>query len=89
MAAKKEITFEKALSGLEELVEKLESDDLSLEQALEYFEKGVSFMRTCDAHLKSADGKISQLLENENGEVVEKILGSTSAQTLRGDAIDE
>jgi exonuclease VII small subunit len=34
-------------------------------------------MRICDTHLKSAEGKLKQLLKGENGEFIEKILGST------------
>jgi exodeoxyribonuclease VII small subunit len=69
------LTFENALAELEATIEALEKPDLTLDTSLELFEKGVSLIRTCDAHLKKAQGKVSALLKGENGEFVEKILG--------------
>ncbi len=70
-------SFEKAMRDLEEVVAKLEGDELTLQQALEYFENGVKLMRVCDTHLKSAEGKLKELLRGEDGEFVEKVLGIT------------
>ena len=48
MATKKiEIDFEKALEQLEGIVEDLESGDLSLENSLKSFEKGIKLARQC------------------------------------------
>jgi exodeoxyribonuclease VII small subunit len=69
------ITFENALAELEATIEALEKPDLTLDTSLELFEKGVALIRTCDSHLKKAQGKVSALLKGENGEFVEKILG--------------
>ena len=87
--AEKKVTFEKAIHDLESIVDKLESGDLSLDNALEYFEQGVGLMRFCDAHLRSAEGKIKELLEGENGEFIEKELGLTSESIIGGDEDDE
>lgn len=71
------VTFEQALHSLEEVVERLEDKNLSLDEALVLFEKGVSLIRTCDARLKSAQGRVTELLKSESGGFVEKILGDT------------
>ena len=82
---KKDVPFEKALTELEQIVEKLEGDDLTLDGALEYFEKGIGLMRACESHLKSAEGKLKELLKGENGEFIEKVLGSTADAIIQGD----
>lgn len=69
------VTFEDALSELEKIIEQLERDDLTLDKALEYFERGITLVRKCDTHLKSAQGKIKELLKGDNGEFIEKVLG--------------
>ena len=55
--------FERALSELEATVDKLEHGDLSLEQALEQFERGVALARDCQAALKQAEQKVQILLQ--------------------------
>jgi exodeoxyribonuclease VII small subunit len=86
---KEKVPFEKALRQLEEIVGKLESGDLTLDSALEYFERGIGLMRACDAHLKGAEGRIRELLKGENGEFIEKVLGMTAETALGGDDDDE
>jgi exodeoxyribonuclease VII small subunit len=54
--------LEKSLEELEALVTRLESGDLSLEQALKEFERGVKLTRTCQAALKEAEQKVEILL---------------------------
>lgn len=71
MAAKKKAaTFESALEELEELVERLESGDLPLDEALADFERGVKLTRECQKKLASAEQKVKLLME-ENGQVQE------------------
>ena len=55
--------FESALKELEALVERMESGDLPLEQALQMFERGVELTRICQASLKQAELKVEQLIE--------------------------
>ncbi len=63
MPKKKETTpsFESALEELEALVEQLEQGDLSLEDSLKSFERGVELTRTCQQALKDAEQKIQIL----------------------------
>ena len=59
--------FEQALAELERLVERLESGDLPLEEALQTFERGVALTRHCQSALKAAQQKVEILLKR-NGE---------------------
>ena len=56
--------FETAMANLEALVSKIESGDLSLEESLKEFEKGVKLSRTCQAALKDAEDRVKILSED-------------------------
>ena len=68
MARKKALDFEGALSELEQLVSQMEESDLSLEDSLKVFEKGIKLTRECQSALNSAEQKVQVLLE-KNGEL--------------------
>lgn len=61
-----EFDFEKSLQELESLVERLEAGDLSLEESLKDFERGVALTRACQKALAEAEQKV-QILLNEQG----------------------
>jgi exodeoxyribonuclease VII small subunit len=84
---KSDMSFETALKELEKIIAKLESPDLTLTSALEHFEKGVALMKTCDSQLKSAEGKLKELLSGKDGEFIEKVLGVSDGSS--GDTADE
>ena len=69
--AKKKINFEKSLSDLETLVEEMEQGDLSLEDALKHFEKGIGLTTECQQALQNAELKVQELVE-KNGKILEK-----------------
>ena len=54
--------FESAIAELENIVEALEQGDLSLDQSLQRFERGVQLTRACQAALKNAEQKVEILL---------------------------
>jgi exodeoxyribonuclease VII small subunit len=56
--------FEKALESLETIVESMEEGELSLEEALKQFEKGISLSKICQQSLLAAELKVSALIEN-------------------------
>ena len=60
-------TFEDALSHLETLVEKMESGDGTLEQSLDWFEEGMSLIKSCRQELESAEQKVKELIKNSEG----------------------
>lgn len=53
--------FEQALAELEQLVERMEQGDLSLEQSLKDFERGIELTRACQGALKEAEQKVQLL----------------------------
>ena len=67
------VNFEKALKDLEKIVEDLESGDLSLEESLKSFEKGIKLTRQCHGELEKAELTVQKLVE-ENGELKTKPL---------------
>jgi exodeoxyribonuclease VII small subunit len=61
--------FEAALKQLEEIVQKLEKGELTLEESLRLYEDGVRLSRLCHGKLEEAEGKIEMLLKDARGEV--------------------
>ena len=69
---KNEIDFEKALAELEQLVETMEKGDLTLEESLKQFERGVTLTRACQKALSEAEQKVRILTrDNESAELAE------------------
>ena len=60
--------FEDTMSELETLVEAMESGELSLEESLEHFERGIKQVRTCQKALDEAEQKVKILLQEAGGE---------------------
>ena len=58
--------FNKGLSQLEEIINKMESGELSLEDSLKYFEEGVKIHRQCHTALTDAEQRISVLSDTDN-----------------------
>ena len=68
----KSLNFTQALARLEEIVEKLESPDLDLEEGLKLLEEGVALHKLCKNKLTAANTKISDILKDgdiKDGEV--------------------
>jgi exodeoxyribonuclease VII small subunit len=59
--------FESALEELETLVTAMEDGELSLEESMQAFEKGIKLTRECQSALRQAEQKV-QILINENGD---------------------
>lgn len=71
------LRFEEALARLEELVDKLESGKLDLEDSLLNFEEGVKLVRLCKQRIEAAELRIRQLEEGSDGPAeVESELGT-------------
>jgi exodeoxyribonuclease VII small subunit len=62
--------FERSLTRLEEVVRKLESPQLSLDEAMKLFEEGVELSRECQKQLEEAEGKVEILLKKADGRLV-------------------
>ena len=62
--------FEEALNILEDTVQKLESSDLKLDEAIELFSLGVELAGFCNRKLADAQGQIQKIVEKTGGEAV-------------------
>ncbi len=72
MPRKKSITlFEDSLVELEQLVERMEQGDITLEESLKSFERGVTLTRLCQKALQEAEQKVQLLLEKKGQQTLE------------------
>jgi exodeoxyribonuclease VII small subunit len=60
----KEVPFESLLERLETIVVQLEKGDLTLENSLRAYEKGIGFVREAEKRLEKMEGKIEQLMSD-------------------------
>jgi exodeoxyribonuclease VII small subunit len=58
-------SFEASLSELEALVERMEGGEMTLEQSLGAFERGITLTKTCQQALQAAEQKVEMLTRNE------------------------
>jgi exodeoxyribonuclease VII small subunit len=65
-------TFEKSIQQLEEIVQELESGDLTLEKAMQRFEEGIKLSKRCSKMLDDTEKKISILVQETDGSLTEK-----------------
>ena len=64
--------FEAALAELEAIVQRLEQGELSLEESLRQFERGILLTRGCQKSLQQAEQRIRVLSKGAGGEIVEQ-----------------
>lgn len=69
--AKEEITYEAAVTRLEEIVRKLEQsrEGISLEESMKLYEEGVSLVRHCYRELEDAEQRVKVLQQTSDGEI--------------------
>jgi len=60
--------FEQAFAELEQIVKRLESEELPLDESLELFEKGISLSRFCNQKLEEVEKKIELILSDAKGQ---------------------
>ncbi|MCX7747505.1 MAG: exodeoxyribonuclease VII small subunit [Clostridia bacterium] len=65
-------SFESAMSELEKIVARLESGELTLDESIEVFQKGISLSNFCSKRLDEIEKKISILIEDGNGNIIEE-----------------
>ena len=75
------MTFEAAMSRLEEIVRLLESGNAPLDVSLSLYEEGVALVRLCNTRLDNAEQRVKILSFTETGEVQENDMtgGNTDA----------
>ena len=65
----KEMKFEEALKKLEEIVQGLESEELSLDDSLKRFEEGIKLSQICRKKLEEIEKKVQMLIKVKEGEL--------------------
>jgi exodeoxyribonuclease VII small subunit len=61
--------FERSLARLEEVVRRLESPQVSLDDAMKLFEEGVALSRECQTQLEEAEGRVEILLKKADSKL--------------------
>ncbi len=79
-----ELKFEEAIADLEQVVEQLESGDLSLEDSLAAFEKGVGLVRYCNQKLSEVEKKVELLVKDKQGQLQLQAFGNGPADSESG-----
>ena len=69
--AKKEENFEELMVKLEEITNKLEKEQLSLDESVKLFEEGMKISKECNSKLEDAEKRITILI-NQNDEIKEE-----------------
>jgi exodeoxyribonuclease VII small subunit len=80
----KEKGFEDAMKELEDIVKRLESGDLPLEESLKIFEEGVALSRYCFNKLEEAEKRVSILVKGE-GETKREPFQAEETQSVKKD----
>ena len=70
MAARRPNEFEKAFQDLEKIVQRLEGEELPLDESLKLFEEGIRLSRFCHQRLEEVEKKIELILANAKGQPV-------------------
>ena len=80
--------FEHAIKELEDIVHKLEEGELTLEESLDLFQKGVVLSKSCSKMLDEAEQKVSVLIKEKDGTISEQPLINPTNKGLE-DTSDE
>ncbi|MCD7810007.1 MAG: exodeoxyribonuclease VII small subunit [Erysipelotrichaceae bacterium] len=59
-----DMTYEKAIKRLEEIVSLLENNEIPLEDSINLFQEGVKLSQYCDQKLKNIQSQVAQIYEN-------------------------
>ncbi len=63
------MSFEEAMGGLEEIVQRLESGDVNLEDSIEIYTRGTQLKRHCEAKLRAAQERVDKIVADAEGAV--------------------
>jgi len=66
MTEKEKLSFEEAMSQLEEIVEQLEKGDVPLEKAISYYQEGMKLSKLCHDKLTNVQEKMTQILNEQD-----------------------
>ncbi|MCF7806002.1 MAG: exodeoxyribonuclease VII small subunit [Candidatus Marinimicrobia bacterium] len=60
-------SLESALERLEEIVARMDSEDVELEESIELFQEGMQLTKFCRAQISEAEQKVQQVVEDADG----------------------
>jgi exodeoxyribonuclease VII small subunit len=63
------LSFEKALSALEDIVARLEAGKVELQESISIYERGEALRKHCEAKLKEAEARIEKITLDPNGKI--------------------
>ncbi len=63
-----ERSFEEAIARLDEIVQRLETGNIALDESLSLFEEGIGLAKYCSGRLDAAEGRLEILMGFENGQ---------------------
>jgi exodeoxyribonuclease VII small subunit len=69
VAKQKELSFEESVKRLEEILEKMNSGKITLDESLQLFEEADKLITTCNKRLHDAEQKIEVLIKNRQGDI--------------------
>ncbi len=78
-----ELSFEAAYARLEEILEKMNSGKVSLEDSLKLYEEADKLITSCSKRLTEAEKKIEILIKNREGEVAVDEQGRPQMQAFK------
>ncbi|HUA33373.1 MAG TPA: exodeoxyribonuclease VII small subunit [Candidatus Binataceae bacterium] len=81
--------FEDELKDLEQIVSQIDSGELSLEDAIGAFERGVALVKALNHKLDDVQRKVELLTRNAEGQLESAVLGSESAASQSSEAADD
>ncbi|NLJ97931.1 MAG: exodeoxyribonuclease VII small subunit [Tissierellia bacterium] len=67
-----DLTYEEAIEELEEILNALEEDNLTLKESMEKFKRGIALYNYSNEILNSMEGEIQVLVKNDKGDLEEK-----------------
>jgi len=69
--------FEQTLARLEDIVKKMESGNISLDESIEIYQEGIILSKQCSSMLEEAEGKVMAIVNKEQGIIEEFMISQT------------
>ncbi len=76
------LDFEASLKRLEEIVRRLEEEQVPLEESLALFTEGKKLAKACETELQKVENRVRQLIEDAQGEIKETPLDEADEEAL-------
>lgn len=73
------MNFEQTLARLEDIVKKMESGNISLDESIEIYQEGLTLSKQCSSMLEEAEGKVMAIVNKEQG-IIEEFMISQSKE---------